>query len=53
MEMGPVYLSVLTLQLNPEEGDLWWNSSEDDGRLYVYYTDANSSQWVEASPKVH
>ena len=30
------------------DGDLWYNS--DDGRLYVYYTDVNSSQWVDASP---
>lgn len=29
------------------EGDLWWNSSDDNGRLYVYY----GSQWVEASPQ--
>jgi len=30
------------------DGDLWWNTN--DGRLYVYYEDANSSQWVDASP---
>ena len=35
---------------DPAEGDLWWNSSEDDGRLYVYYEDENSNQWVETSP---
>ena len=29
------------------KGDLWWDS--DTGRLYVYYVDANSSQWVAAS----
>ena len=34
---------------NPDEGDLWWN--EDDGRLYVFYEDANTSQWVDASPE--
>lgn len=28
-------------------GDLWWDS--DSGTLYVYYTDANSSQWVAAT----
>lgn len=32
---------------NPGAGDLWWNSA--DGRMYVYYTDANSSQWVDLS----
>lgn len=33
------------------EGDLWWNSDDDSGRLYVYYDDGNSQQWVEASPQ--
>jgi len=35
---------------NPSEGDLWWDSSTDSGQLYIYYVDADSSQWVEASP---
>ena len=30
------------------QGDLWWNSLT--GRLYVYYMDGNTNQWVEASP---
>jgi hypothetical protein len=30
---------------NAGAGDLWWNSA--DGHMYVYYTDANSSQWVD------
>lgn len=34
---------------NPETGQLWWDSS--DGRLYIYYTDADSSQWVPATPE--
>ena len=29
-------------------GDLWWKTNE--GRLKIYYTDANSSQWVDAFP---
>ena len=29
-------------------GDLWWES--DKGRLKVYYTDTNSSQWVDVNP---
>lgn len=29
------------------DGDLWWDS--DTGTLYLYYTDANSSQWVAAT----
>jgi hypothetical protein len=36
---------------DPEEGQLWWNSSDDSGRLYVYYDDGDSQQWVEASPQ--
>ena len=32
---------------NPSDGDLWWDSQ--NGRLNVYYQDANSSQWVDAS----
>ena len=30
----------------PTPGSLWFNS--DDGQLYVYYRDQNSSQWVIA-----
>ena len=33
---------------SPSSGDLWWES--DTGRLKVYYTDTDSSQWVDASP---
>ena len=33
---------------SPTSGQLWWN--KDLGRLYIYYADSNSSQWVEASP---
>lgn len=33
---------------DPAEGDLWWNS--DDGRLYIFFNDGTSSQWVDASP---
>jgi hypothetical protein len=32
----------------PTAGNLWWNTNE--GVLYIYYTDADSSQWVQASP---
>jgi hypothetical protein len=31
----------------PDEGHLWW--SELEGVLKVYYTDTDSSQWVDAS----
>ncbi len=33
---------------NPLSGNLWFNS--DEGRLYIYYTDSDTSQWVDASP---
>ncbi len=29
-------------------GELWYNTN--DGRLYVYYQDADSAQWVDAAP---
>ena len=32
---------------SPSDGDLWWDSQ--NGRMLVYYQDANSSQWVDAS----
>jgi hypothetical protein len=33
---------------DPEPGDIWW--SIFNGRLYVYYDDGDSQQWVEAQP---
>ena len=36
-----------TAPSSPSAGDLWWKS--DEGQMYVYYTDANSSQWVVAN----
>lgn len=35
---------------SPSSGDLWYDST--DGRLYFFYTDVDTSQWVEASPPV-
>lgn len=32
-----------------ENGQLWWNST--DGRLYIWYVDADSAQWVPATPE--
>jgi len=32
------------------DGDLWWES--DSGRLKVYYEDADTAQWVDASPPI-
>ena len=33
-----------TAPSDPDEGDLWWDST--DGNLYVYYDDGDSQQWV-------
>ena len=33
---------------NPTSGQFWWDSS--DGRLYIYYQDFDSAQWVPATP---
>ena len=38
-----------TPPLSPNHGDLWFNSS--DSRLYIYYNDADSNQWIDASPQ--
>ena len=44
---------------NPTGGDLWWDSSilttgdatsDNGGKLYIFYVDNDSSQWMEASP---
>ena len=32
---------------SPSTGSLWWNSEE--GQLKIYYSDGDSSQWVDAS----
>ena len=36
--------------LTPGENQLWWNSN--NGRMYIYYDDGNTIQWVETSPGV-
>ena len=48
-ELIPGTETTPTPPSNPVEGQLWWNS--DDGRLYIYYTDVDSSQWVPATPE--
>lgn len=35
-----------TAPANPNSGDQWYNSN--DGVLYIYYNDGNTSQWVES-----
>ena len=37
-----------TAPSDPSDGALWWKS--DEGVLKIYYQDADSSQWVDASP---
>jgi hypothetical protein len=34
-----------TVPVSNTNGKLWWNS--DNGYLYIYYTDVDSSQWVQ------
>jgi hypothetical protein len=38
-----------TAPSTPTDGDLWYDSV--GGRLYVYYEDPNTSQWVDAAPQ--
>jgi hypothetical protein len=33
---------------SPSSGDLWFNST--DTKMYVYYNDGSSSQWVQTNP---
>ena len=37
-----------TAPIGPLAGDLWYSS--DHGRLFVYYIDEDSNQWVDAAP---
>jgi hypothetical protein len=38
---------------SPQPNQLWWNSDDSNlggGRLYLYFVDVDTSQWVPASP---
>ena len=37
-----------TAPVSPTSSTLWWD--EVTGRLYIWYTDINGSQWVDAAP---
>ena len=37
-----------TAPTSPSDGDLWYNSNY--GRLFIYYKDGTSDQWVDAAP---
>lgn len=46
---GAASVNVSTVgPTNNTNGTLWWNT--DLGRLFIWYTDGDSNQWVEASP---
>ena len=48
-DTGQVELPASTTPpLNPTAGNLWYNAEE--GRLYIYYSDPDTEQWVDASP---
>jgi len=38
-----------TAPVSPSDGDLWYDSV--GGRMYVYYDDGDTSQWVDAAPQ--
>jgi hypothetical protein len=41
----PTYAAIgTTAPAAPQVGQLWWRS--DSGRLFIYYNDGTSSQWV-------
>ena len=37
-----------TAPVSPDDGSLWWDS--ELGKMFIYYTDVDSGQWVEAVP---
>lgn len=43
---GGVTVSA-TAPVDPDDGALWWDS--DDGKMFIYYNDGTSSQWVDAA----
>jgi len=38
-----------TAPVSPSDGDLWYDSV--GGRMYVYYDDGDTSQWVDSAPQ--
>ena len=38
----------ITPPTNPTNGTFWWDS--ENGQLYTYYNDGDSSQWITCSP---
>ena len=47
--VGNVSIAISTSQpSSPSAGTLWYNSNL--GRIFIYYNDGDSSQWVDAAP---
>ena len=44
---GAIYMAN-TAPSNPQNGSTWWHT--DFGKLLIYYSDPDGSQWVDASP---
>jgi hypothetical protein len=44
---GAAVTTSSTEPSSPADGDLWWDT--DDGSLYIYYNDGDTSQWVSAT----
>jgi hypothetical protein len=44
---GAFTVAATTAPTSPSNGTTWFNS--ETGKTYVYFTDANSSQWVQVS----
>lgn len=47
---GASVVTDVTAPSSPADGDLWYNST--NGVLYIYYQDADSSQWVMTTSSV-
>jgi hypothetical protein len=39
-----------TAPTSPTAGDLWFDNTTTDARLYIYYDDGNTQQWIDAAP---
>jgi len=48
IEAGSSVTVSNTAPVSATEGDLYWD--KDLGKLFIYYNDGDSSQWVDASP---
>lgn len=48
-ELPPATIVQDDAPTDASANQLWWSSA--DGKLYIYYEDPNSSQWVPATPE--